>query len=166
MSRPKELLKPTKTRYILLSFAIALLIKMLPFGSTMVRYIPDFSGMLVLYWTINQPRKFGIGWSCIVGLACDMTGASTFGQHALAYTLSSYLVTLRQRQLIMYNLGQQALVVLALLLFNHGVMSLARLITGSAFVGWSYFVSPFIGSLLWPLLTTLLLLLQRRGHRT
>ena len=37
-----------------------------------------------LYWTLNQPRRFGIGWSFGIGLIADVASASVFGQHALA----------------------------------------------------------------------------------
>ena len=42
-------------------------------------------------------------------------------------------------------------------------MWLARMALGGVVVGWSYFMSPFVGALLWPLLTTILLWPQRSG---
>ncbi len=160
---PKELLKPIKLRWMLLSFALALLIELLPFGGGATRFIPDFVGMLVLYWTLNQPSRFGIGWAFCLGLLADAASASVFGQHALAYSVMAYLVIIRQRQFILYNLGQQTLVVLALLLVGQALMTLARLATGAAFAGWGYFMAPFIGAVLWPLLTNILIIPQRRG---
>jgi len=57
MDRPKELLKPVKVRYVVLSIVIALLLELLPFNRGTVRWIPDLAAMVVLYWTINRPSR-------------------------------------------------------------------------------------------------------------
>lgn len=161
--RPKELLKPIKPRWIVLSFVLAIAVELLPLDATLANWLPDFTAMLALYWTLNQPRRFGIGWSFGIGLIADVASASVFGQHALAYSVISYLLLSRQRQVVMYNLGQQTLVVLVLLLVNQLLMVLARMATGAVFAGWEYFIAPFVGAVFWPLLTNVLLIPQRRG---
>ncbi|GAB2895245.1 rod shape-determining protein MreD [Microvirgula aerodenitrificans] len=163
MDKPRELLKPIKARWILLSVALALVVELLPLGGS-TRFLPDFAALMVMYWSINQPSRFGIVLAFLVGIACDFTSASVIGQHALAYTFTTYLITLRQRQVVMYNLGQQALVVLALLLLNQAIMWITRVALGSAPVGLGYFTSPFVGALLWPLVTNILIIPQRRGR--
>jgi rod shape-determining protein MreD len=45
------------------------------------------------------------------------------------------------------------------------VALLVRVASGSAFPGWPIFVGPIFGALLWPLVTWLLLLPQRRAQR-
>lgn len=162
--RPQELLKPVKRHFITLTFAVALVLELLPLPQGSNRWLPDFVALLILYWSMNQPRRIGIGMGFLIGLIVDVSTNSLFGQHALAYSVTTYLVMLRQRQLIMFNLGQQALVVLTLMLANQLIMALVRLALGSAFVGASYFLPPLMGALLWPLLTKLLLLPYR--HHT
>lgn len=97
-----------------------------------------------------------------MGIIADVSTAGLFGQHALAYSVTAFLALSRQRQLVMFNLGQQALVVLGLMLTNQLIMVVVRMLTGSAFVGWSYFLPPLIGALLWPLLTKLMLIPYRQ----
>jgi rod shape-determining protein MreD len=63
----------------------------------------------------------------------------------------------------MYNLGQQTLVVLGGLLISQFVMAVCRMLLGGPWAGSGYFIGPLIGALLWPLLTKVLLLPQRRG---
>jgi rod shape-determining protein MreD len=162
MERPQELLKPVKRRLIYLTFALALIVELVPLPVGSVRWLPDFVGMLILYWVLNQPSRVGIGTAFILGLIADVATAGLFGQHALAYTITAYLVLLRQRQLVMFNLGIQAIAVLGLLQVNQLIMVVARMATGSAFVGWSFFLPPLIGALLWPLLTNLLVLPYRQ----
>ncbi|MCW3480737.1 rod shape-determining protein MreD [Neisseriaceae bacterium JH1-16] len=162
MERPQELLKPVKRRLIYLTFTLALVVELVPLPVGSVRWLPDFVGMLILYWVLNQPSRVGIGTAFILGLIADVATAGLFGQHALAYTITAYLVLLRQRQLVMFNLGIQAIAVLGLLQVNQLIMVVARMATGSAFVGWSFFLPPLIGALLWPLLTNLLVLPYRQ----
>ena len=102
---------------------------------------PDFIGMLILYWVINQPRRVNIGTAFLLGLVADISTAGLFGQHALTYSITAYLALARQRQVV-FNLGQQTLVVLGLLLTNQIIMVVVRMLTGSAFVGWAYFLPP------------------------
>jgi rod shape-determining protein MreD len=159
--RPKELLKPVRRRFIYLSFALAILFNLLPLPIDSVMWMPDFIGLVLLYWIINQPRRVGIGISFMLGIVADVVCTGMFGQHALAYSITAYLVLLRQRQLVMFNLGQQTLAVLGLMLANQVIMMLARMATGSSFIGWAYFLPPLTGAILWPLLTKLLLLPYR-----
>ena len=159
--RPKELLKPVKRRFIFMTLLLAVLVEMIPLPHGSTRWLPDFISLVLLYWVINQPRRVNVGLAFLMGLVADITTAGMLGQHALAYSVTAYLALSRQRQLIMFNLGQQALSVLALMLCNQSIMVVARMLTGSAFVGWSYFLPPLIGALLWPLLTKLLLLPYR-----
>ncbi|NWK77579.1 rod shape-determining protein MreD [Aquitalea sp. LB_tupeE] len=159
--RPKELLKPVKRRFIFMTFLLAVLVEMVPLPHGSTRWLPDFISLVLLYWVINQPRRVNVGLAFLMGLVADIATAGMLGQHALAYSVTAYLALSRQRQLIMFNLGQQALSVLALMLCNQSIMVVARMLTGAAFVGWSYFLPPLIGALLWPLLTKLLLLPYR-----
>ncbi|MFC3532669.1 rod shape-determining protein MreD [Vogesella facilis] len=159
--RPQELLKPVRRRFITLTFTIALLLELLPLPVGSTRWLPDVVAILILHWAINQPRRIGVGMAFLIGLITDVATAGLFGQHALAYSITAYLVQLRQRQLVMFNLGQQALVILALLQANQVIMVLVRLASGAAFIGWGYFLPPLVGALLWPLLNKLLLLPYR-----
>lgn len=161
MDRPQELLKPVKRSFIYTTFLIGMLIELVPLPVGSTRWIPDFVGMLILYWVINQPSRVNIGTAFALGLIADVATADLFGQHALAYSLTAFLALLRQRQLVMFNLGQQALAVMALMFTNQVIMMIARMASGAAFVGWGYFIPPLISALLWPLLTKLLLLPYR-----
>ena len=66
------------------------------------------------------------------------------------------------RRILWFPLWGQALHVAALLLFAQAVAALVRLAAGAEFPGWSVAVGPLLGALLWPVVTTLLLMPQRR----
>ncbi|MDK2124959.1 rod shape-determining protein MreD [Parachitinimonas caeni] len=160
----RELLKPVKTSFIIFSFIVALLFNLIPFpfshGNLFV--LPDLVALLLLYWGMHQPRKVGVGTAFWLGLALDIADANVFGQHSLAYCLTTYVVASRRRQLAVFPLWQQALYMLGLLLLNQFIMQLVRKILGAPFIGWGYFVGCFIAALLWPLITRLLQHPQRK----
>ena len=160
--RPQELLKPVKRRFIALTFVIALVLELLPLPQGSNRWLPDFVALLILYWSLNQPRRIGIGMAFGIGLLADVVTTSMFGQHALAYSVGAYLILLRQQQLVMFNLGQQALVIMVLMLLMQLLMAVARWSLGATLPGLGYFLPALIGALMWPLLTKLMLLPYRR----
>lgn len=165
MNQPKELLRPVKTRYILLSFTVSIMLELLPVNVSTLLWLPDLSALLVLYWSINHPSRVGIVAAFCVGIVMDVAGATYIGQHALAYITMTYFVSTRQRQLVMYNNGHQSLIVLGLLLLSQSIMMVSRLALGASFIGWGYFLPPFIGALLWPFLTKILIIPQRSSSQ-
>jgi rod shape-determining protein MreD len=60
---------------------------------------------------------------------------------------------------------QQMLHVVVLLLVAQGVVLLVRSAAGAGFPGWAILVGPLLGALLWPMLSWILLLPQRRLER-
>ncbi|MFC4160425.1 rod shape-determining protein MreD [Chitinimonas lacunae] len=158
----RQLLKPVKLSFIVLTFLVGLVLDLVPWGPGMRQMLPDSIALLLLYWCMNQPSHVGVGWAFWLGLTLDLADGNTFGQHSLAYVASCYLVLSRHRQLAMFPLWQQAIYIAPLLLLNQAIMVAVRLVTGAPFPGWSYFVGPLIGMLAWPLLSYLLQIPQRK----
>jgi rod shape-determining protein MreD len=59
----------------------------------------------------------------------------------------------------------QSLHIALILLVTHAAVLLVRLAAGDAFPGWPIFIGPLAGAILWPVVTWLLLLPQRRPER-
>jgi rod shape-determining protein MreD len=93
----------------------------------------------------------------------DVHEGAVLGQHALAYTLLSYAAITVHRRLLWFGLPAQALQVLPLFLLAALVSMLVRLAVGGMFPGWSLWWSPLLESLLWPLVSLILLAPQRRA---
>ena len=161
--RSKELLKPVSHRFILSTFLFVFLLELLPLPHCSSRWLPDYIGMLILYWVIHQPRRVNIGKAFLLGLIVDVSSGGLLGQHSLAYSITAYLALRRQRQLVMFNLSKQTLVVFALLLANELIMLLGSRLSGSAVVGMDYFLPSVLGALAWPLLTKLVLMPYRHN---
>jgi rod shape-determining protein MreD len=157
----QRILLPVRAATILGSFAIALFANFLPWRS--VALAPDFVALVLVFWCVRQPRLVGLGAGWLLGLLIDAGNGVLMGQHALAYSLLAFASITLSRRILWFPLWGQALHVAALLLFAQGVSALVRLAAGAEFPGWIIAVGPLIGAVLWPLVTTLLLMPQRRA---
>ncbi|MFY9315170.1 MAG: rod shape-determining protein MreD [Burkholderiales bacterium] len=156
----QRILLPVRASTILGSLALALLANFLPWQS--VALAPDFVALVLVFWCVRQPRLVGLGAGWLLGLLIDAGNGVLMGQHALAYSLLAFASITLSRRILWFPLWGQALHVLALLLFAQAVSALVRLAAGAEFPGWPIAVGPLLGALLWPLVTTLLLMPQRR----
>lgn len=158
----RELLKPVGPGFIIFTMLIGLLLALIPWQPVARAILPDAVMLLLLYWAMNQPRHVGVGWAFVMGIVLDIADGNAFGQHGLAYCLSTYLVLSRHRQLAMFPLWQQSLYIGPLLLVAQVTMVLARMLIGDPFPGWSYFCGSITGTLLWPAMSKLLQIPQRK----
>lgn len=163
LSASHQILQPARVSTIIASFALALFLNFLPWRD--LRLVPDFVGLVLIFWCVRQPRLVGLGVGWTLGLITDAGNGVLLGQHALAYSLLAFLGIWLSRRILWFGPGLQALHVGAILLATQGVSLLVRLAAGNDFPGWSILVGPIAGAMLWPLVTWLLLLRQRRPAR-
>jgi rod shape-determining protein MreD len=157
---PQHILRPVRLSTIATSFAVAMLLDFLPWKD--LRLTPDFVALVLVFWCVRQPRLVGLGIGWTIGLIIDAGNGVLLGQHALAYSLLAFLAISLSRRILWFGLVQQALHVAPLLAFAEAVTALVRLAAGAEFPGWTIFVGPLIGALLWPLASVILLAPQRR----
>jgi rod shape-determining protein MreD len=158
----RQILRPIGLGRILLTLLGAMLLNLLPWQAATADFAPDFVALLLIYWSLNQPRRIGVGAGFLLGLLMDVGDGAILGQHALAYSLIAFLTLWRQRQMAIAPFWQQAFGALLLLLLSQLAMQTVRAALGAPFVGWGYFISPFATALLWTPLSNLMLLHQRR----
>jgi rod shape-determining protein MreD len=154
---------PARASTIVVSFAAALLINFLPWKD--LRLVPDFVALVLTFWCVRQPRLVGLGVAWSLGLLSDAGNGVLLGQHALAYSVLAFLSIWLSRRILFFGAGLQALHVALLLIVTQGVVVLVRLAAGSQFPGWAILVGPLAGACLWPTLSWVLLLPQRRQER-
>ena len=157
----QQLLLPANPFFIWFSLLCALLLNMLPFGR--VAWMPDILAITLVFWSVHQPLRVGIGAAFLFGICMDVHQASLLGQHALAYTALSYFAITMHRRLLWFTVPSQAVQVLPLFLAAHAIELVIRMIAGGVFPGFSIVLAPVIESLLWPVVSILLLAPQRRA---
>ena len=156
-----QLLLPVNPIFIALTLLVALLLEMLPGGRHPAA--PDVLALVLVFWNVHQPRRVGVGVAFAFGLVMDVHQGAVLGQHALAYTLLSYLAITVHRRVLWFSLPAQALHVLPVFFAAHAVAMVARLAAGGMFPGWTVLLAPVFEAALWPIVVLLLLAPQRRA---
>ena len=155
-----QILMPVRTSTIIGSFVLALFLNFLPWRD--LRLVPDFVALVLVFWSVRQPRLVGLGIGWMLGLLTDAGNGVLLGQHALAYSLAAFLSVWLSRRILWFGPMLQSFHIALILLAAETAVLLVRLAAGDAFPGWPIFVRPLLGALLWPGVTWLLLMPQRR----
>ena len=160
--RPGQpLLLPANPLFVWGSLFIALMLNMLPIGRT--PWMPDFLALVLVFWAVHQPLRVGVVAAFVFGLMVDVHQASLLGQHALAYTTLSYFAITIHRRLLWFTVPSQAVQVLPLFVAAHAIEMAIRMLAGGAYPGPSILLAPVLEAALWPVVSVLLLLPQRRA---
>jgi len=156
---------PVKPGFVWLTLVSALLVHMLLNILVWGRaaWAPDVLSVVLVFWNVHQTRRVGMGVAFVAGLLVDVHQSGLLGQHALAYTLLSYVAIRVHLRLRWFSVTEQALQMFPLFVLAHAVEILVSLLAGGGFSGWSALLSPLAEALLWPLISHLLLAPQRRA---
>ena len=161
----QQLLLPANPVFIWGTLLMALLLNMAANmgGPGSAAWMPDLLALVLVFWSVHQPLRVGVGAAFVFGLLMDVHQSALLGQHALAYTALSYFAITIHRRLLWFPVPSQALQVLPLFVAAHAIELAIRLIGGGLFPGWSIVLAPVLEAALWPVASILLLLPQRRA---
>jgi rod shape-determining protein MreD len=160
--RPGQpLLLPANPLFIWTTLLLAMMVNMLPVGR--IAWLPDVLAVAIVFWSVHQPLRVGVIAAFLFGLAIDVHQASLLGQHALAYTTLSYFAITVHRRLLWFKVPSQAVQVLPLFAAAHAIEIAIRLLAGGAYPGPGVLLAPVLEAALWPVVSVLLLLPQRRA---
>jgi len=160
--RPGQpLLLPANPLFIWFTLIVALMFNMLPVGR--IAWMPDLLAVTLVFWSVHQPLRIGVVAAFLFGLAVDVHQTSLLGQHALAYTTLSFFAITIHRRLLWFTVPSQAVQVLPLFVAAHAIELAIRMLAGGAFPGLTVLLAPVIEAALWPVVSVLLLLPQRRA---
>ncbi|MEP6723969.1 MAG: rod shape-determining protein MreD [Variovorax sp.] len=156
----QQLLLPVSPLFMWGSLFLALVIDMLPLGR--IAWMPDVLALAIVFWSVHQPTRIGIGVAFVFGLCMDVHQSAMLGQHALSYTTLSFLAIMIHRRLLWYPVASQALQLLPLFALSHLIELAIRMVGGGLFPGWNLLLAPALETALWPLASLLLLAPQKR----
>jgi rod shape-determining protein MreD len=161
----QQLLLPANPAFIWFSLLGALMFNMLLNMGMWGRaaWVPDLLAVTLVFWSVHQPLRIGVGVAFAFGLAMDVHQGSLLGQHALAYTVLGFLAISMHRRLLWFGVPNQAVQVLPLFVAAQVLELLVRLASGGSFPGLTYFIAPVLASAMWPVVSVLLLAPQRRA---
>lgn len=159
-----QLLLPANPLFIWSSLLGALSLNMLQnMGGGRAAWVPDFLALVLVFWSIHQPQRIGIGTAFIFGIFFDVHQGALLGQHALSYTVLSFFAIAMHRRLLWFSVPLQAFQVLPIFFVAHLIEVLCRMLSGAAFPGFLLLLAPLLEALLWPLASVFFLLPQRQA---
>lgn len=161
---------PASAGLIAASFAAAYLFAMLPWSGTGLLARPDLVLVVLVFWTVHEPRSVGQGIAFALGLLMDVSDSMLLGQHAFSYVVAVYGAQVLRVRILSFGLGEQTLHVLGLTIATSLVMLLLNLLLGARFPGFAFLVSPVASALLWAPVSLILysraVRRRRRGEAT
>lgn len=158
---------PASVGLIFFSFVGAYLLSALPWSGTWLLARPDFMLLVLIFWTLHQPRSIGQGTAFTLGLLMDVSDSMLLGQHALAYVVAAFGAQVLRVRILTFSIPEQTLHVLGITVASAAVMLLLNLALGADFPGAAFLVSPVLTAMLWGPVNWLLylpLVRRRRGE--
>lgn len=73
------------------SVVIALVLSVVPLPQSVAAFRPDWVAVVLLYWCLIEPRRYGLLSAFWIGLALDTLSGTLLGQHSLALLVVVYL---------------------------------------------------------------------------
>jgi len=150
------------TTLIVISVVGAMVLRVFPWPLGLSLYSPDWILLVIIYWCLATPERFGVGAAFLIGLVTDVLTGQLLGQHAFAYSIIAWLSVKLHLRLCLFPLSQQALSVLAMLAAAQLLILWTEEIQGTPHIRWIYWVPSLTGALLWPPVELLLSKLSRK----
>ncbi len=147
---------------IAVSFALALMLGILPLPEWAAPYRPLWVLVTLIYWSIAVPERVGIGVGWGVGLLCDVLSDALLGQNALALAVVAWLSQRLGQRLRVASIGRQLMTVALLVVAHQLVVFWIGSLTGSPPRSLEYWLPVISSALIWPWVLSLLRDLRTR----
>ena len=149
---------------IALTLLVTLILAIMPLPLVVKAYRPDWTLMVLIYWTLALPHRVnvGVGWIC--GFLLDVLLGTVLGIHAMSCAIVVYVATSNYQKIRNFSVWQQSLVVGMLLALHHLLVYwLSHFLSDTYFL--PEYLSPVIpGVIVWPWLFLILRRFRRRFH--
>jgi rod shape-determining protein MreD len=140
---------PASLGLVFASLLVAYLFCVLPWSGRWLLARPDLVLLVLIFWTLHEPRSVGQGVAFALGLLVDVGDSMLLGQHAFAYVVAVYGAQVLRVRILSFRLGEQTLHVLGLAIVASCTTLLLNVLLGADFPGFTYFVSPVLTALAW-----------------
>jgi len=97
------------------SVGLALILAVVPLPEAVAAFRPDWVAVVLLYWCLIEPRRYGLLSAFWIGLALDTLTGTLLGQHSLALLVIVYLSQRFYLRIRTFPASQVVLIVIVLL---------------------------------------------------
>ena len=144
---------------------LSLLINIMPWPRSMLWVRPDFVLIVLLYWTLFQPRTIGMGWGFVLGLIMDVADSVVLGQYAFSYVVAIFVMQFLRLRLLQLSIFEHAIHAGAVVLLAHGLRACLNVLLNRDFSGYSLAVAPLLAAVIWLLVHYIATLPRFRRQR-
>lgn len=144
---------------------LALATELLPLPDAIQPLRPAWTTMIVIYWCLMWPGRFGVFSAFLVGLLVDIAHGSLLGQHALTLSLVAWVVLQLHLQMRVFPLWQLTLSVFALMMLEAFVLLWIDGATGRGGFGVARWGPVLAAGVFWPLLMAVMDRMRERLER-
>jgi rod shape-determining protein MreD len=147
---------------ITFTFAIALLLMVIPLPSSLENYRPEWLLLMIIYWAAYAPKRVSIGIGWMSGLLLDVLQGTLLGEYALVGMITAYVANQLHQRLQLFPTLQQCIFVFLLLGTQFILIMWIQGFSGHPIQGWQYGLPIVVSAILWPFIKGLMGWLQRR----
>ncbi len=147
---------------IFLSLAGAVWLRLFAWPELVLPFNPDWVLLVIIYWCLATPERFGVGLAWLTGLLVDVATGRLLGQHAFVYALIAYPCVRFHTRLQIFPLNHQLALVLLFLLSAQFLTFWIEALRGRAFLTWEYWLPSLTGTLAWPFVLVVCRTLRQR----
>ncbi|OQW71013.1 MAG: rod shape-determining protein MreD [Proteobacteria bacterium ST_bin11] len=144
------------TAYFFLTVGAAMVLRVMSLFPSMDVFNPDWIVLVLIYWSIALPERFGVFSAWWIGLFTDVLTGRLLGQYALIYALICYLSINEHRRLRQFPMLQQCLFVFFSLFASQSIIfGMESMQTGNR-LPVAFWYPVLSGTLVWPLVFVVL----------
>lgn len=145
-----------RTWPVFIAFLVAIALEILPLPAALQPFRPPLAAMVMIYWAVMCPERFGIATAFLLGICLDILHGQLLGQNALGFTVMAYLAVRFHLRIRIFPLWQLMSAVFVLLLTGASVEFLIEGIAGLPATGVGRWTRVLAGTAVWPLILGLM----------
>jgi len=134
---------------VVISVIAALMLAIAPMPEWAGAFRPNWVALTLIYWAMNLPGSYGVGWAWIIGLVLDVAQGTLLGQHALALSLVIYVTVKFHLQFRQFPALQLTATVFALLAIYQFILFWINGVAGFNAPAVNYWGPVIAGTLVW-----------------
>ena len=138
------------------SLAMTLLVTLLPLPMDWRGLRPDLVALALFYWVLALPHRVGVATAFTVGVAQDLIEGAPLGVSSPGLMLATLLLLYNYQRIRQFDLLQQSLAILVLLLLSAGIEQWLRNGIDIPAVPWAGVAGMLCSILFWVPIRTLL----------
>ncbi|MDD1622401.1 MAG: rod shape-determining protein MreD [Methylococcaceae bacterium] len=137
--------------YFIVTIAAAMVLRVMSIWPAMNIFNPDWIVLVLIYWAIALPERFGVFAAWSVGLLTDVLTGRLLGQYALIYALIAYFSIKEHRRLRQFPMIQQCLFVFGCLVLSQSIIFGMESLKAGNRLSLDFWYPVVSGALVWPL---------------